>query len=82
MAAYMVALYEATDTLHQRMCLAPYLTGGMVVTIVVDFVTFYYILDNNLINYTVVLAVNTKPTQHAIGRPRQKRLAASDRAYL
>jgi hypothetical protein len=30
---YLVASHEATDTLHRSMCLAPYLPGGMVVTI-------------------------------------------------
>ena len=44
---HMVASHEATDTLHWEICLAPYLTGGMVVTIAVDSVTFYYIVDNN-----------------------------------
>jgi hypothetical protein len=39
-----VASHEATDTLHRAMCLAPYLPGGMVVTIAVNFVTFYYIV--------------------------------------
>ena len=39
-----VASHEATDTLHQAMCLTPYLPGGMVVAIAVYFVTFYYIV--------------------------------------
>ncbi len=42
-----MALHEATDTLHQAMCLASYLPDGMVVAIAVDSVTFYYIVDNN-----------------------------------
>ena len=41
---HIVALHEATDTLHREMCLAPYLPGGMVVAIAVNFVTFYYIV--------------------------------------
>ena len=36
------ALHEATDTLHQAMCLAPYLLFGMVITIAVEPVTFYF----------------------------------------
>jgi hypothetical protein len=39
-----VALHEATDTIHRAMCLAPYLPGGMVVTIAVESVTFYYMV--------------------------------------
>jgi hypothetical protein len=36
---HLVALHEATDTLYQAMCLAPYLPGGMVVTIAVESIT-------------------------------------------
>jgi hypothetical protein len=42
---YLVALHEATDTLHRSMCLAPYLPGGMVVAIAVESATLYYIVD-------------------------------------
>jgi hypothetical protein len=42
---YLVASHEATDTLHQSMCLAPYLPGGMVVAIAVESATLYYIVD-------------------------------------
>ncbi len=38
-----VALHEATDTLHRAMCLALYLPGGMVVAIAVESVTSYII---------------------------------------
>jgi hypothetical protein len=38
-----VASHEATDTLHQAMCLAPYLPGGMVVAIAVESITSYLI---------------------------------------
>jgi len=41
---HIVASHEATDTLHQAMWLAPYLPGGMVVEIVVESATFYYIM--------------------------------------
>ena len=41
---HIVASHEATDTFHRAMCLAPYLPGGMVVAIAVNFVTFYYIV--------------------------------------
>ena len=40
---YLVASHEATNTLHQAMCLAPYLPGGMVVAIAVKSATFYII---------------------------------------
>jgi len=36
---HIVALHEATDTLHWAMCLAPYLPGGMVVAIAVESMT-------------------------------------------
>jgi hypothetical protein len=41
---HLVALHEATDTLHRAMCLTSYLPGGMVVAITVDSVTFYFIV--------------------------------------
>jgi hypothetical protein len=41
---HIVALHEATDMLHRAMCLVPYLPGGMVVAIAVNFVTFYHIV--------------------------------------
>jgi hypothetical protein len=44
---HLVALHEATNTLHRAMRLAPYLLGGMVVAIAADRVKFYYIIDNN-----------------------------------
>ena len=39
------ALHEAPDTLHQEMCLAPYCPFGMVITIAVKSVTFYFFVD-------------------------------------
>ena len=42
---YLVASHEATDTLHQSMCLVPYLPGGMVVAIAFKSATLYYIVD-------------------------------------
>ena len=33
------ATHEATDMLHQSMCLAPYLPGGMVVAIAIESIT-------------------------------------------
>jgi hypothetical protein len=42
----LVALHEATDTLHRVTCLTPYLPGGMVIAIAVNSVTLYYIVDN------------------------------------
>jgi hypothetical protein len=42
------ASHEATDTLHRVMCLAPYCPVGMVIAFVVDYVTFYYIVNNRV----------------------------------
>ncbi len=39
---------EATDMLHQAMCLAPYEPGGMAVTFAINFFTFLNIVDNRL----------------------------------
>jgi len=36
---HIVASHEATDALHRAMCLAPYLPGGMVVAIAVEYIT-------------------------------------------
>ena len=36
---HVVASHEANDTLHQAMCLAPYLPRGMVVAIAVESIT-------------------------------------------
>jgi hypothetical protein len=44
----LVASHEATDTLYREMCLAPYLPGGMVVTITVKSDTLYYIVYTRL----------------------------------
>ncbi len=56
-----MALHEATDTLHWVMCLGLYLPGGMVVAIAVDFVTFYYIVNNSktlmINNHTIILMI-------------------------
>jgi hypothetical protein len=40
----LVASHEATDTLYREMCLVPYLPGGMVVAITVEYATLYYIV--------------------------------------
>ena len=40
---HIVASHEATDMLHQAMCLAPYLLGGMFVAIALESVTSYII---------------------------------------
>ena len=42
------ASHEATDTLHREMCLTPYCPVGMVIAFVVDYVTFYYIVNNRV----------------------------------
>jgi hypothetical protein len=36
---------STTNTLHQSMCLAPYLPGGMVVAIAVESATLYHIVN-------------------------------------
>ena len=42
-------LHEATNMLHWAMCLTPYQPHGMVVAFVVNYVTFYYIVNNRVI---------------------------------
>ncbi len=38
---HIVVLHEATDLLHQVMCIMPYCPGGMVTKIAVDMATFF-----------------------------------------
>ncbi len=45
---HLVASHEATDTLYRSMCLAPYLPGGMDVSIAVESATLYFIVNNRL----------------------------------
>jgi hypothetical protein len=52
------ASHEATDTLNRAMCLAPYFPVGMVIAFVVDYITFYYIVNNRVaINQFITLPV-------------------------
>ncbi len=52
------ASHEATDTIHRAMCLVPYCPIGMVVAIAVEYITFYYILNNRVaINKFITLPV-------------------------
>jgi hypothetical protein len=44
--ADLVASQEATDVLHQAMCIEPYCPGGMVIKIVVDSPAFFLIADS------------------------------------
>jgi hypothetical protein len=37
------ASHEATDVLHRAMCPTPYCPVGMVITIAVEYVTFYFL---------------------------------------
>ena len=46
---YLVASHEATDTLHRSMRLAPYLPGGMVVEIAVEYILFHRKLESKLV---------------------------------
>ena len=39
------AFHEATDALHQAMCLAPYCPVGMVIAFAVESVKFYFFVD-------------------------------------
>jgi hypothetical protein len=43
---HLVVLHEATDALHQKMRIALYCPGGMVINIVVDLPAFFVILDS------------------------------------
>jgi hypothetical protein len=42
--------HEATNTLYRLMCLAPYCPVGMVITIAVKYVTFYFFINNRVAN--------------------------------
>jgi hypothetical protein len=48
---HLVALHEATDALHQAMCIALYRPGCMVTEIVVDLTAFFIILDSVVTHY-------------------------------
>ena len=54
---HIAASHEATNMLHQVMCLVLHLPGGMVVTIAAVFDTFYYIAAVKL-NYLQVFFYN------------------------
>jgi hypothetical protein len=41
-----VALHEATDALHQAMCIVPYCPGSMGIEIVVNLPAFFLIVDS------------------------------------
>ncbi len=43
---HLVALHEATDVLHQAMCIEPYHPGRMAIEIVVDLPAFFVIVDS------------------------------------
>ena len=42
------ASHEATETLHQAMCLALYRPGGMAIEIAVVIATFYFFVHNRV----------------------------------
>ncbi len=44
------ASHEAINMLHRAMCLAPYQIGSMVIAFAVEFVTFFYIVDDRVAN--------------------------------
>jgi hypothetical protein len=43
---HLVALHEATDALHQAMCIVLYPPGGMAIKIVVNLPAFFVIVDS------------------------------------
>jgi hypothetical protein len=45
-----VALHEATDALHQAICIAPYRPGGMAIEIIVNLPAFFVIVDSVVAN--------------------------------
>jgi hypothetical protein len=47
----------ATDELHQAMCTMPHCPGSMVIEIFVDMATFFHIVDNEIINYSVMFTI-------------------------
>jgi len=66
---HLVALHEATNTLHRVMCLAPYLLGSMVIAIAVDSITFYYIVLDDLIYYSSSLTIKLNCFNLALPQP-------------
>ncbi len=66
---HLVALHEATNTLHRVMCLAPYLLGSMVIAITVDSITFYYIVLDDLIYYSSSLTIKLNCFNLALPQP-------------
>ena len=52
-----MALHEATDALHWVMRIVPYCPGGMVIKIVINLATFFYIVDYKLINYSFMFTI-------------------------
>ena len=42
---------QAMDALHWVMCIAPYCPGSIVIKIVINLATFFYVVDYNIINY-------------------------------
>jgi hypothetical protein len=41
-----VASHEATDALHQAMCIAPYCFGSMTINMVINLPAFFVIADS------------------------------------
>jgi len=52
-----VASHEAMDVLHQVMRLTTYCPGGMVIEIVANLATFFYIVDYKISNYSFMLTI-------------------------
>jgi hypothetical protein len=53
----LVALHEATDALHRAMRIALYCPSSMVIKIIVNLATFFYIVDNKMINYSFMFTI-------------------------
>jgi hypothetical protein len=54
---HLVALHEATDALHPVVHIVPYGPSAMVIQIVVDLATIFYIVDYTQINYSFTFTI-------------------------
>jgi hypothetical protein len=66
---HLVALHEAMDTLHWMMHIAPCRPGGMVIKIIVNLTTFFYIVDYKRINYSFMFTILLSCFNHALAQP-------------
>ena len=52
-----MASHEATDAFHRAMRIALYRPGGMVIKIIINLATLFYIVDYKIINYSFMFTI-------------------------